>query len=135
MWVILRSSCYRTARNGQRRLRLLARRIAALVDPTDVLGARFVPGLLLSALVADDALILSTRSRRIAREGRAVVPGRSGVHVRVSQPLLAFPDQQLIAKHLADDLLGLRLGFFPEPAHDGLLPWRTARKPQCFRSK
>jgi hypothetical protein len=47
------------------RLHLLARRIAAAIDPADLLGARLVLRLFLSALIANNALVGFTGARRV----------------------------------------------------------------------
>jgi hypothetical protein len=58
-----------------------------------------------------------------------VAGGRS---FRTAQLFLTFPDQQLVAHHLSDDLLGLRLGFFPELGHDGLLSGKNGPEAAMF---
>jgi hypothetical protein len=93
-------------------LDFLSGRISTSVHPAHALGALLVGRLLLSALVADDALVMATVGR--FRFGRF--------------PLLflAFLDQKLITEHLPDELLCLGLGSLVKFAHCGLLPMRTA---------
>src|SRR5712671_3486931 len=107
------------------RLNLLAGRVAAEIDPADTLGALLVLWLLLSALVANNALVRFIGARRL-------MPGAGGRSFRMMQLLLTFLDQQLIAEHLPDDLPGLRLGFFPEVAHCGLLSGKNGRDAAMF---
>jgi hypothetical protein len=110
-------------------------RVAAAINPAHALRAFPVLGLFLSALIANDALVgfAGARWMRLWHAGLKVALF-TWLSRRMTRLCLAFADQLLVAEHLADDLPGLRLGFFPEMAHDNLLQSRTAGKRQCFRS-
>jgi hypothetical protein len=95
-------------------LRRLARRVTAPVDPAHALGALLVAGLLLSAFVTDDALVMSLG--------------------RLLPILLAFLDR-LITRHLPDDLFALSLGSLVKFAHSDLhLTIENGLRLQCFPS-
>jgi hypothetical protein len=122
--------------DDHRVLRSFAGRIAAAIDPADMLGALLVFGLLLSALVADDALVGFAGARWMRLWHACLNTGLAaliaGAFVRMIRLFLTFPDQQFIADHLPDDLLGLSLGFFPEFAHGGLLSGENGREAAMF---
>ena len=100
-------------------------------------GARLVLRLFLPALVANNALVGFAGARRVRlRHARfeavpaALIAGRP--FFGMMQLFPAFPDQQLVTDHLPDDLLGLRLGFFPELAHGGLLSGKNGLEAAMF---
>jgi hypothetical protein len=133
------------------RLNLLAGRVAAVIDPADTLGALLVLWLLLSALIANNALVRFTGARRMRFWHAALqaapltpIPGvfrvictrlmlvAGGRSLRMTQLFLALPDQQLIAEHLPDDLLGLSLGFLPDVTHESLLSGKNGPEAAMF---
>jgi hypothetical protein len=101
-----------------------------------MLGALLVLGLLLSALIANDALIGFTGTRRMrfrhARLNAVLTAMIAGAFIQMMRLFLTFADQQLVANHLPDDLLGLSLGFFPEFAHGSLLSGENGREAAMF---
>jgi hypothetical protein len=100
-------------------LHFLTGRVAATIDTADMLGAVPVFRLFLSALIANDALVgfAGARWMRLWHTGLKVAL-IAWLSRRMTRLCLAFTDQQLVAEHLPDDLPGLRLGFFPEMAHE-----------------
>jgi hypothetical protein len=84
-----------------------------------MLSALLVFRLFLSALIANDALVgfAGARWMRLWHAGLKVAL-IAWLSLRMTRLCLAFANQLLVAEHLADDLPGLRLGFFPEMAHE-----------------
>jgi hypothetical protein len=100
------------------------RRIAALVHSANLLGAILVTGLFLSAFIANDALVMLLVVADLVVARILTTGGRPRLGC-FPQFLLAFLDQQLIAKHLPDDLFGLGFGSRLKFAHGCLLPLKT----------
>jgi hypothetical protein len=96
-----------------------------VIDPADTLGSLLVLWLILSTLIANNALVSFAGARLL-------MPVAGGRSFRMTQLFLTFPDQQLIAEHLPDDLPGLGLGFFPEVAHCGLLSGKNGPDAAMF---